>query len=65
MYVSQLLLKENWFKSPDSDEGSTKQDIFLQILGFCFRFLPQLYSDLGFLAKLLLECAEQTPYYGK
>jgi hypothetical protein len=43
MYVSQRLLKENW------SAGN-----FLQILGFCFYFLPQLYSDWSFMAKLLL-----------
>jgi hypothetical protein len=30
---------------------------------FCFHFLPPLYSDLSFLAKLLVEYVEQAPYY--
>jgi hypothetical protein len=62
MYLN-LYQKKNWSKSPDSDERVYRAGIFLQILGFFINFLPQLYSDLSFLAKLLLEYIEQTPYY--
>jgi hypothetical protein len=62
MYVSELLSKENWSNSPDSDERVDKPGHFLQILVF-FHFLPQLYSDSSFLAKFLLEYVEQTPFY--
>jgi hypothetical protein len=48
MYISQRLSKENWSKSPDSHERVYKAGNFLQILGFCFHFLPQLYSDYVF-----------------
>jgi hypothetical protein len=58
MYVCQLLSKENWSKSPDSDERVYRAGNFLKILGF-FHFLPQIYSDLSFLAKLLLGYVEQ------
>jgi hypothetical protein len=63
MYVSQRLSKENWSKSPDFDERVYNAGNFLQILAIFFHFLPQLYSDLSFLVKLLVEYVEQTPYY--
>jgi hypothetical protein len=63
MYVSQLLSKVYWSKNPDSDEQVYKAGFFLQILGLFFHFLTQLYSDLSFLAKLLLEYVEQALYY--
>jgi hypothetical protein len=55
LYASQLLSNENWSKSPDSNERVNKAGNFLQIPDFFFHSLPQLYSDLSFLAKLLLE----------
>jgi hypothetical protein len=63
MYVSQRLSKENWSKSPDFDERVYKTGNFLQILAFFFHFLPQLYSDLSFLANILLEYVEKILYY--
>jgi hypothetical protein len=48
MYVSQLLSKENWSKSPDSDERAYKAGIFLQILGFFSFSSSAFYSDLSF-----------------
>jgi hypothetical protein len=63
MYVSQLLSKENWSKSPDSDKRAYRAGNFLQILGFLINFLPHIYSDLSFLAKLLLKYVEQNSYY--
>jgi hypothetical protein len=62
MYVSQLLSKENWPKSPDTEEQVYKAGHFGKSLVF-FHFLPRLYSDLSSLEKLLLEYVEQTPYY--
>jgi hypothetical protein len=63
MYVSQLLSKENWSKSPDSNERVYKAGIFFANPWFFFHSLPQLYSDLSFLAKFLLEYVKQTPNY--
>jgi hypothetical protein len=63
MYVSQPLSKENWSKSPDSNERVYREGFFFANPWFFFNFLPQLYSDISFLAKLLLEYVEQTPYY--
>jgi hypothetical protein len=63
MYVSQLLSKEIWSKSPEPDERVYKAGNFLQILDFFYHFLPQFYFDLSFVAKLLLEYVQQTLFY--
>jgi hypothetical protein len=55
MYVSELLSKENWSKRSDSDERVYKADSFFANPWFLFHFLIELYSDLSFLAILLLE----------
>jgi hypothetical protein len=57
--VSTFIIKENWSKNPDSDERIYKAGNFLQIL--FFHFLPQLYSDWSFLAKVLLKYVEKNP----
>jgi hypothetical protein len=59
MYVSQLLSKENWSKSPYPDERVYKAGNFLQILGFFFHFLPQLYSDLSRWTNFILQILYQ------
>jgi hypothetical protein len=62
MYLN-FYQKKTGLKTQTPTNDSTKQEIFCKSLVFFFHFLPQLYSDLSFLAKLLLEYVEQTPYY--
>jgi hypothetical protein len=51
--------KKIGLKAQTPANESTKQEIFCKSW-FFFHFLPQLYSDLSFLAKFLLEYVEQT-----
>jgi hypothetical protein len=62
MYLN-FYQKKIGLKAQTPTNESTKQEIFFANPWFFFHSLPQLYSDLSFLAKFLLEYVERTPYY--
>jgi hypothetical protein len=57
MYLN-FYKKKIGLKAQTPTNESTKQEIFCKSLAFFYHFLPQLYSDFSFLAKLLLKYVE-------